>query len=346
MYKLKEKIPLGYCNVGTVIESKSEDFNIGDRVVSNGPHAEIVCVSQNLCCKIPENVKNDLAVFTILGSICLKGIRLAKPELGENFVIYGVGLIGLLCIQLLKAHGCNVLALDLDDDRLKIAKSFGADTCNLKNNKNLEQAARNFSKNIGVDGVIISTSSSDNSIISNSTKILRKKGRIVLVGTSGLDLKRSDFYEKEISFQVSCSYGPGRYDKLYEEEGIDYPIGYVRWTEKRNFLSILNLMSKGIISVDNLITDMFPFEKCHLAYKFLLKNKKVLGLILKFNKLNKKTKSLIIKNNIGLNKKFLQDADSLKVGFIGSGNYASRVLIPMFKKTKFFRHFSFTKWNE
>ena len=334
MYKLKEKIPLGYCNVGTVIESKSEDFNIGDRVVSNGPHAEIVCVSQNLCCKIPENVKNDLAVFTILGSIGLQGIRLAKPELGENFVIYGVGLIGLLCIQLLKAHGCNVLALDLDDNRLKIAKSFGADTFNLKNNKNLEQTARTFSKNIGVDGVIISTSSSDNSIISNSTKILRKKGRIVLVGTSGLDLKRSDFYEKEISFQVSCSYGPGRYDKLYEEEGIDYPIGYVRWTEKRNFLSILNLMSKGIINVDNLITDMFPFEKSHLAYKFLLKNKKVLGLILKFNKLNKKTKSLIIKNNIGLNKKFLQDADSLKVGFIGSGNYASRVLIPMFKKNK------------
>ena len=139
-----------------------------------------------------------------------------------------------------------------------------------------------------------------------------------MVGTSGLDLKRSDFYEKEISFQVSCSYGPGRYDKSYEEEGIDYPIGYVRWTEKRNFLSILNLMSKGIIKVDNLITDMFPFEKCHLAYKFLLKNKKVLGLILKFNKLNKKTKSLVIKNNIGLNRKFLRDADSLKVGFIGS----------------------------
>ena len=336
MNKLKEKIPLGYCNVGTVIESKSEDFSIGDRVVSNGPHAEIVCVSQNLCCKVPENVKNDLAVFTILGSIGLQGIRLAKPELGENFVIYGAGLIGLLCIQLLKAHGCNVLALDLDDDRLKIAKSFGADTCNLKNNKNLEQAARTFSKNIGVDGVIISTSSSDNRIISNSTKILRKKGRIVLVGTSGLDLKRSDFYEKEISFQVSCSYGPGRYDKSYEEEGIDYPIGYVRWTEKRNFLSILNLMSKGIINVDNLITDMFPFEKSHLAYKFLLKNKKVLGLILKFNKLKKKTKSLIIKNNIGLNKKFLQDANSLKVGFIGSGNYASRVLIPMFKKNQIF----------
>lgn len=336
IHKLKEKIPLGYCNVGTVIESKSEEFDVGDRVVSNGPHAEIVCISQNLCCKIPKNVNNNLAVFTVLGSIGLQGIRLAKPELGENFVVYGTGLIGLLCIQILKAHGCNVLAVDLNPDRLKIAESYGALTCNLKLNKNLEHSAKTFSNNVGIDGVIISTSSSDNKIISQSAKILRKKGRIVLVGTSGLELNRSDFYEKEISFQVSCSYGPGRYDKTYEDYGIDYPIGFVRWTEKRNFASMLNLMSKGNINIENLITEEFTFEKSKLAYDALLKNNKVLGLILKFNKLNNKTKSTLVKNEIIFKTKIFKNQKDLKVGFIGSGNYASRFLIPMFKKNKVF----------
>ena len=212
--KLGQPIPLGYSNVGVVEEiSKGvSGFQVGDRVVSNGAHADIVVVKNNLCARVPDNVNDDSAVFTVVGSIGLQGIRLANPTLGESFVVVGAGLIGLLTIQLLKANGCRVLAIDFDEHKLKLAAQFGAETCNPKAGGDALRDAAVFSRDIGVDGVIITASTKSNEPIKQAAQMCRKRGRIILVGVVGLELDRSDFYEKEINFQVSCSYGPGRYD--------------------------------------------------------------------------------------------------------------------------------------
>ena len=248
--KLDQPLAVGYCNVGEIIEASGNDFAVGDRVVSNGRHAEIVSVSKNLCAKIPDNVSDEAASFTVLASIGLQGIRLAKPTLGEIVVVTGLGLIGLLTVQMLHAQGCRVLAIDFDHDRLALAKSFGAEIINPNTCKDVVATAIGFSGGVGVDAVIITASTKSNEPVSQAAKMCRKRGRIVLVGVVGLELNRTDFYEKEISFQVSCSYGPGRYDPDYEEKGQDYPIGYVRWTEQRNFEAVLYLLSIGSINVE------------------------------------------------------------------------------------------------
>ncbi|MCX7858350.1 MAG: zinc-binding alcohol dehydrogenase, partial [Deltaproteobacteria bacterium] len=254
--KLDEPLPLGYSNVGTVVEVGEgvTEFQIGDRVVSNGPHAEFVCVPKNLCAKIPDDVTDDEAVFTVLGSIALQGIRLANPTFGESFMVFGVGLLGLLTIQLLRANGCKVLAVDINEKRLELAKEFGAEVVNSKISNDPETVAHTWTKGIGVDGVIITASTKGDTIIHQAAQSCRKRGRIVLVGVVDLNLRRSDFYEKELTFQVSCSYGPGRYDESYEQGGQDYPIGYVRWTEKRNFEAVLEAIRSGQLKTNKLVT--------------------------------------------------------------------------------------------
>ena len=253
--KLELPIPLGYCNVGTVIDIGKDvsDFQIGDRVVSNGPHAEVVCVPKNLVARIPDLVSDDEASFTVVGSIGLQGIRLLRPQFGETIVVYGLGLIGLITCQLLKSNGCNVIGIDIDKNKCDLATSYGVHAINALN-QNIANEVLNNTDGFGADGVIITASSKSNEIMSNSTKISRKRGRIILVGVIDLTLDRSDFYEKELTFQVSCSYGPGRYDNYYEEQGIDYPLPYVRWTEKRNFVAILNALQNKHIKTSSLIS--------------------------------------------------------------------------------------------
>jgi len=229
--KLGHPLALGYCNSGRILElgdSGIEGFRVGDRVVSNGPHAEVVCVPGNLCAKIPDGVTDEQAAFAVVGAIGLQGVRLTKPTLGECFVVTGLGLIGPLTVQILQANGCKVMGVDFDSAKCELARRFGAEAVDLSKGEDPVNAAMGFSRGRGVDGVIITAATKSNEPVHQAARMCRKRGRIVLVGVAGLELNRADFYEKELSFQVSCSYGPGRYDARYEDKGQDYPIGYVR----------------------------------------------------------------------------------------------------------------------
>lgn len=330
--KLDQPIQLGYCNVGKVIGigKNVRGLSIGDRVVSNGPHAERVCVGKNLCAKIPDEVSDSSAVYTVLGSIALQGIRLIKPSIGENVAVIGTGLIGLLSIQILRANGCKVWAVDFDDKKLEIAKSFGAETFNPNSGGDQISSANSFTLGRGMDSVLITASSNSNEIISNAAKISRKRGKIVLVGVTGPEIKREDFYEKELQFQVSCSYGPGRYDKSYEEEGNDYPYDFVRWTEQRNFEAILSLLKENLIKTDELTSKRYKFINALDAYQDLINKNNTLGLLIEYegSESAKPKQKVQIKENKSFNKK------EPIIGFIGAGNYASRILLPAFKKSK------------
>ncbi|MEJ6496939.1 bi-domain-containing oxidoreductase [Pseudoalteromonas lipolytica] len=328
--KLAQPLPLGYCNVGVVesVGKGADSFQQGDRVVSNGPHADVVRVSKNLVAKIPDNVTDEEASFTVVASIGLQGIRLANPTMGECFVVTGVGLIGLLTVQMLRAQGCRVLAIDFDQAKLDLAKQFGAETCNPGKGEDPVAAGMAFSRGVGVDGVIITASTKSNDPVTQAARMSRKRGRIILVGVTGLELSRADFYEKELTFQVSCSYGPGRYDPNYEEQGNDYPLAFVRWTEQRNFEAILDMMAGGQLNVKPLITHRFKFENASDAYELLTSDKSALGILLQFesepNSRHEKTVKLKAKTNYEPNEPV--------VGFVGAGNYASRMLIPAFKE--------------
>lgn len=327
--KLAQPLPLGYSNVGVVsdVGNGVEGFRVGDRVVSNGHHADMVRVSKNLCAHIPDSVSDDEASFVVVASIGLQGIRLAQPTLGECFVVTGVGLIGLLTVQLLRAHGCRVLAIDFDESKLALAKQFGAQTCNLSQGQDSVAAGMAFSRGNGVDGVIITTSTKVSDPVVQAARMSRKRGRIILVGVAGLELNRADFYEKELSFQVSCSYGPGRYDPSYEEQGHDYPLGFVRWTEQRNFEAVLDMMVSGQLNVKPLITHRVTFEDAPKAYDLLTADKSALGIILDYPSKpeSRNIRSVRLSANVDIN------PTKPVVGFIGAGNYSSRVLIPAFK---------------
>ena len=328
--KLAQPLPLGYCNVGVVIEPgrDAQGFQAGDRVVSNGPHADVVAVPRTLAARIPDNVDDSAASFTVLGAIGLQGLRLAQPTLGEAFVVTGVGIIGLLTVQLLRAQGCRVLAIDFDQSKLALAKSFGAHTCNPSTGEDPVAAGLSFSRGQGVDGVIITASTGSNEPVSQAAQMCRKRGRIVLVGVAGLELNRADFYEKELSFQVSCSYGPGRYDPAYEEAGQDYPIGFVRWTEQRNFEAVLDMLADGRIDTAPLISHRVPFADASAAYDVLSEDRSALGILLEYPE--KPLDELLIRRLAIRPAAF--NAGKAVFGFIGAGNYASRILIPAFRK--------------
>jgi len=327
--KLAQPLALGYCNVGVVAQvgADVQGVKIGDRVVSNGPHADVVSVAQNLCAVIPEGVSDETAAFTVIASIGLQGIRLAQPTLGENFVVTGAGLIGLLTIQLLRAQGCRVLAIDFDDGKLALAAQYGAQVCNPGRGEDPVAAGLAFSRGRGVDAVLITASTPSSEPVTQAARMSRKRGRIVLIGVTGLEINRADFYEKELSFQVSCSYGPGRYDPQYEEQGQDYPLGFVRWTEKRNFEAILDLMASGQLNVTSLISHRYDFEDAERAYASLTGDKSVLGIILQYpsDVASRQGKRMVLQAEPS----FAPQQPVL--GFVGAGNYASRMLIPAFK---------------
>lgn len=328
--KLDQPLPLGYSNVGVVAEVGSgvEMFKVGDRVVSNGPHADVVKVAKNLCARIPDGVDDESAVFTVVASIGLQGIRLAQPSLGEAFVVTGAGLIGLLTVQLLRAQGCRVLAIDFDENKLALARSFGAETCNPGMGEDPVAAGMAFSRGEGVDGVIVCASTKSNEPITQAARMCRKRGRIILVGVTGLELNRADFYQKELTFQVSCSYGPGRYDPSYEENGQDYPYGFVRWTEQRNFEAVLDLMAARKLDVQPLISHRFAFDAAPQAYTVLTEDKSALGILLKYPDTDKNRAVREVVLDVA---KVFEPTHPV-LGFIGAGNYASRVLIPAFRK--------------
>ena len=327
--KLAQPLPLGYCNVGVVsgVGERVDTFKVGDRVVSNGPHADIVKVSRNLCARIPDSVDDDSAAFVVVGSIGLQGIRLAQPTLGEAFVVTGAGLIGLLAVQLLRAHGCRVMAIDFDESKLALARQFGAETCNPSAGEDPVTAGMVFSRGRGVDGVIITASTTSSDPVTQAARMSRKRARIVLEGVTGLELNRADFYEKELTFQVSCSYGPGRHDPDYEEKGQDYPLGFVRWTEQRNFEAVLDMLASGQLDVKMLITHRFAFEDAPKAYEELAAHKTALGMLLQYTSpiQQRMVRQVALKTDVTFT------SHRPVMGFVGAGNYASRVLIPAFK---------------
>tara|TARA_B100001063_G_scaffold171414_1_gene160565 strand:- start:1631 stop:3757 length:2127 start_codon:yes stop_codon:yes gene_type:complete len=325
--KLEQPLPLGYCNVGRVIEVGTgvKDFKVGDRVASNGQHAEFVCIPQNLVAQIPDTVSDEEAVFTVIGAIGLEGIRLINPTIGETVVVIGLGLIGLLTAEILIANGCQVIGYDLDDAKVKIAKDKGVLAFNPLLGYDPVKFVKNKTKGIGADGVLITASAKTNDIISQAANMSRKRGRIVLVGVIGLDISRADFYEKELSFQVSCSYGPGRYDEDYEFKGIDYPLAYVRWTEKRNFETVLQLISSGKLEVKNLISEVIPIENFHKIYGDIGTSKSIAS-ILKYNKDVKPINTIII------NEKKIEPNKGL-IGIIGAGNFTKMTMLPALKGT-------------
>jgi predicted dehydrogenase/threonine dehydrogenase-like Zn-dependent dehydrogenase len=329
--KLNTPLPLGYCNVGEVIGvgAGASGLALGDRVVSNGRHAEIVSVPFNLCSRIPQSVPDDTAVFTILGAVALQGIRLIQPTLGEVVVVMGLGILGQSAVQLLRANGCQVIAIDFQKDRLKIAESYGAITIDLSSKQNAVDIVNSLTKGQGVDAVLITASTTSNVPVQDAARMCRKRGRIVLVGVAGLELSRALFYEKELSFQVSCSYGPGRYEREYEEEGIDYPIGHVRWTEKRNFEAVLGMMSDGKFNTAALITHRYSIDVADKAYDLINTDSSLLGIIIEYPKSRKSSTS----HTVELTHNQVAQVSDKKpvVSFIGSGNYAQSILVPAFK---------------
>jgi len=342
--KLDQPLPMGYANAGVVLEVGAgvEEFSVGDRIISNGSHAEVVCVPKNLCAKIPDPVTDEAAAFTILGAIALQGIRLAQPTLGETFVVTGLGLIGLITVQLLQAQGCRVLGIDFDPKKLDLARKFGTQTVDLSRGEDPISAAASLSQGRGIDGVLITATTKSNEPVHQAAQMCRKRGRIVLVGVVGLELSRADFYEKELSFQVSCSYGPGRYDPAYEAEGQDYPLGFVRWTAQRNFEAVLDMLATGRLEVAPLISHRFPLDQAPAAYELLNSSEPYLGILLEYP--DSQQPSDLVNPTIQLQKKqeraFTSEShrkapipNQPVIGFIGAGNYATRILIPAFKQT-------------
>jgi len=328
--KLDKPLPLGYCNAGTVVAVGFGvvGFQVGDRVASNGPHAELVAVPQHLCAPIPAAVSDEAAAFTVLASIGLQGIRLANPSLGETFVVSGLGLIGLLTGQLLAAHGCRVLGLDPDHSKCALAETLGITALHLASGVDPVAWCLEQSGGIGVDGVLITAATSSTEPVHVAAQACRQRGRIVLVGVTGLELRRDLFYKKELSFQVSCSYGPGRYDPAYEQHGHDYPIGYVRWTEQRNFQAVLHALASGALRTEPLISHRFAIEQASEAYEVLTSPEPSLGILLRYPETADPEQRVIRLPTV---------AESAAVGqpllsVIGVGNYSSRMLIPAFAK--------------
>jgi predicted dehydrogenase/threonine dehydrogenase-like Zn-dependent dehydrogenase len=339
--RLGQPVTLGYCSAGVVVSAGPavRDFAAGDRVVTNGPHGEYVSVPQTLAARIPDGLDFETAAFTPLAAIALQGIRLVRPTLGETVVVYGLGLVGLLSVQILRAAGCRVIGIDPDVDRLALAAGFGALPIEASGGAAPRVLAE--TQGIGADAVLLTLASDSDEPVHDAAGMSRKRGRIVLVGVAGLRLRRDDFYRKELSFQVSCSYGPGRYDASYEEEGHDYPIGFVRWTEQRNFEAVLQLMTEGRLVVAPLITHRFSFDDVLAAYDLVTGTQPSLGVVLGYPDrgaaIDAAARTVRLAGT-GRTPSSSTEADrtaAAVVAVIGAGGFAQRVLVPTLKKAGF-----------
>jgi len=340
--KLDQPIPLGYCNAGVVVEAGkgSGAFAPGDRVVTNGAHAEYVRVSHTLAARVPDNVAFEAAAFTPVAAIGLQGIRLAEPTLGETVVVFGLGLIGLLSAQLLRANGCRVIGIDRDTSRLALAEHFGVIALNGAEG-DVAKRVLSLTGGTGADAVLLTLASKSDDPAHEAAAMSRKRGRLVLVGTTGLNLRRDDLYRKELSFAVSCSYGPGRYDPNYEEAGQDYPLAYVRWTEQRNFEAVLALMAEGRLDVAPLITHRFPIERAPEAYDVISGSAPSLGVILTYpdraGAVPLRESRTIARpaalRTLAATAAVVGQQSQPAVAVIGAGNFAVRTLLPALRSS-------------
>lgn len=325
--KLNQPFRLGYSSAGVVIgKGKNiKKFNIGDKVISNSYHSEVAVATENLCAVIPQGVKFEEAIFCVPGSIALHSIRLAKPTIGENFLVIGLGLIGQLCLQILQVNGCNTIGIDVNSNKIKTAIDNNHSA--FKFNKDINRKIINIFNNEQVDGIIF-TSSVNSDIINYYSELCRKKARLIVVGSGKTSFSRDLFYKKELSLIVSCSYGPGRYDNNYEYNNLDYPIEYVRWTENRNFKSFLSLLKQKKIKTDNLLSKTFLIQKIEEAYQKIFDNN-IISIGIQYDENINKKKSIVLKaSNARKNNK-------IKINFIGSGNYTANTLLPLLYKNQY-----------
>lgn len=334
--KLSNAQPTGYSAAGTVLAVGIgiEDIQVGDRVACAGAqcahHAEIIRVPRNLTVPIPDNLDFDLACTVTLGAIALQGIRRAQPTLGEVFVVLGLGILGQLTAQMLKVNGCKVIGIDLDRQRINIAKQLGMDIgIHPEDGDNIEQVVR-LTDGIGADGVIITAATPSDEVVSTAFKMCRKKGRVVLVGDVGLNLNRADFYQKELDFFISTSYGPGRYDNQYEEKGLDYPVGYVRWTENRNMAEYLRLVANGQVALKPLITATYPVDQVTTAFESLEKEgEKPLMVLLTYpDRQDSKRLLRVIPNPTAK----AAGSNLIRVALVGAGGFAKEMHLPNLKE--------------
>ena len=325
--KLGEPMTMGYSSAGVVLACGEgiQNFKPGDRVASNGCHAEVVSVPANLCAQVPDSVEFEQACFAILGSIALQGVRLSKINLGETVLVIGLGLVGQLTVALLKGAGCRVIGTDLDAAKCELAEKLGADVAS----PGLCAAGvEDLTRGLGADAVIITASTKSNGPIELAAAAVRQKGRVVLVGVVGLELDRRPFFFKEAEFVVSCSYGPGRYDTNYEQRGHDYPAAYVRWTEQRNIQAVLDLMGDGKLDVSPLITHRIPIAEAERAYQIIDQaSEPYLGMVLDYPGIEIEEASRRIEF-----KPAAQPAGKSSIGVLGAGNFARMVLLPAIEK--------------
>lgn len=335
--KLEVPIPLGYCQAGVVVEAgaRVQGFRTGDRVVTNGPHAEYVRVPHLLAARIPDGVSFECAAFTPLAAIGLQGLRLANPTIGETGVVYGLGLIGLLTVQLLRANGCRVIGVDRHPGRLALAESLGA-TVVAADAGDIPAQVLALTDGMGADFVLLTLAADSDEPVRHAASMSRKRGRLVLVGVTGLNLSRDLFYKKELSFTVSCSYGAGRYDPAYEDGGQDYPLPYVRWTEQRNFSAVLELMAQGAVNPMPLITHRIPFEEAPRAYDLIRSAEPSLGVLLTYP--DRQGVPISPEDRVVRRASRATGQPSAVLGVIGAGNFAMRILLPALKAAGFRLH--------
>lgn len=347
--KLDQPIPLGYSSAGVVVEAGRDcGLNVGDRVACGGAgfanHAEFNYVPRNLIVKIPDGVSFEDASCATVGSIALQGVRQCEVNLGETVAVIGLGLMGILAVQMLKASGCRVIGFDPNAGRCKLAEEMG---CDRAVNDNFVGECMAFSGGFGVDAVLITAATHSDEPVTVAAEICRKKGRVVATGLVGMNLPRDQYYKKEVDFRLSCSYGPGRYDPVYEEQGVDYPFGYVRWTEQRNMAAFLQLVAEGKVTPGKLVTHRFKFDDALDAYQVLLGIKKepYLGIVLEYgdwssldriDKIDgiKRRVDFSVQSNNPDNPVNPVRKETVGVSFVGAGNFAKAVLLPNLKKVK------------
>ncbi|KAA3642174.1 MAG: hypothetical protein DWQ07_24335 [Chloroflexi bacterium] len=334
--RLDQPMPLGYSSAGTIVELGAEmvSFQVGQRVACAGGnyavHAEYAVVPKNLLAPLPDNVDFEQGAFATLGSISLHGFRLAEPQLGERVAVIGLGLLGLLAVGIAKAAGCQVFGVDLDPQRVQLAQQMGAEAV-LR--EGAEEAAQTFSGGQGCDVVLICADTSSNDPVELAASLARDRARVVAVGAVGLELPRRGYFEKELTFLVSRSYGPGRYDTEYEESGRDYPIGYVRWTEGRNLESFVELLGTGNLDVSPLISHRFPIEDAPQAYELITgkqNSEAFLGVVLTYPEASETSPARVIKTESEKRK----GTGNVWLGVLGAGNFAQAVLLPALKGVK------------
>lgn len=312
------------------VGDETTGFRIGDRVACAGAgyasHAEVLSVPKNLCVRLPDNVNFDAGAFGTLGAIAIQGVRLAEPTLGESVVVIGLGLIGQLAVQLLNANGCRVFGIDLDEQKIESAKQLGAEE-GCAPDEDASRRVLEWSRGRGADAVLITAATTSNEPVELAGEISRAKGRVVVVGAVGLTLPRKPYYDRELTFRISMSYGPGRYDREYEERGQDYPIGYVRWTEGRNIESFLDMVAAGRVDVEPLISHRFNIEDGARAYQLITGNEPYLGVLLQYDS----TRPLESRIALPAKSRTAAFARAVRLGVIGAGNYAKSMLLPNFK---------------